>query len=343
MKNIYIVLVLFLGMTLIACLDEASLDIPKSASDGLALQGQIIKVNDKVTVNVSVRFLTNPGGISEISRLATLFIENETGQKLELPFIGAAHRISFDLPNPNFDVKEGMKFKISGTSFDGKKYESDLVEMKPSPKIDRVLYEISDGQLNIKIDTKLKDEEGNKSIIKWDIENNYKYRDQLLGFPPNKLCYVTSKADLLNVKMYDGRQASFEEIKNFTVYDRQVDYFLAEGYYCTVVQQALDEKTFNYFSQINDLNQRKGSIYEPPAGQITTNLKETTSSAKVFGYFYAAVQDTMRIYVSPDAAGNPSRQCPLPPNENSICPVRSCCDCLILKGSSLDKPHFWVN
>jgi hypothetical protein len=275
--------------------------------------------------------------------LSALYVENEIGQKVELPFKEASHSISFDLPNPNFEVKEGMKFKISGTAFDGKQYESEFVEMKSTPKIEKLSFDISGGEIQIKIDTKLNVENGTNSILKWDIENNYKYTDQLSGFPPDKLCYVISKADLKNVKMYDGRQASFDEIKNYSVYNRQVDYVLAEGYYCTVIQQSIDEKAFNYFSQINDLNQRKGNIYEPPAGRISSNIKETKNNAQVFGYFYAAEQDTMRIYISPDAAGNPNRQCPVPPNEFSLCPIRSCCDCLTLKGSRLEKPHFWVN
>ena len=334
-------LALLTCFTITSCLDQVDLNIPLEATDGLVFQGGMVKVGDQVKVTLVVRFLTNVGGVSEISKLKEAYIENDKGQLLELSFEKAAHRI-VTTSTPAFEINLGMKFRFKGAAVNDRKYESDWMTLNETPKIESLKYTIEDFKsLTFQISTKTIDDAGQRKIMKWDIENNYKLTDQLWGSPPGKLCYVTSKADLRKVKMLDTRESTDDRLDDFTVYGKNVDYLLSEGYYFTVIQQALDEKSYNYFQQVNELNQREGNIYEPPAGEIISNIRELSGSSKAYGFFYVVEQDTSRIYISPEEAGNPARQCPVEPTEIDPCPVISCCDCLYLKGSTLNKPYFW--
>jgi hypothetical protein len=350
-NNIFIIL-LFLTC---GCLDKIELEVSKEIQDILVIQGGLVRNNDKAIVEVQARQISDEKGQSRQVRVKMAYVENDLNQIINLnQQENGLYTVDLNT-NSKFDYAYGRKFRIFVESLSGQKYMSTFKELLRSPKIDNSKFKIvqrnifnSQNQIvqtsfvELYIDTKLIDEKGNPYILKHDIVNSFKYTDQLFGLAPGKLCYVSQKADLNNVALYDGRASQVKELKDFPVYDRKIDYVFSEGYFGTIIQQAIDDETFNYFNQINELNNRDDNIYQTPAGKLITNiinLSDTTKNA--FGYFYAVTQDTARIKIKPTDVGSPNRQCPVPPSESSNCPVRACCDCLGLSGSTLTKPLYW--
>ena len=73
--------------------------------------------------------------------------------------------------------------------------------------------------------------------------------------------------------------------------------------------------------------ERVGNQFEPPVGRIITNFKNINdeNDRNVFGYFTAFYEDTLRLCVTPEEVGSPSKLCP--PCRGCFAPS-ICIDCL---------------
>jgi len=161
----------------------------------------------------------------------------------------------------------------------------------------------------------------------------------------SKTCYISEPGDVTNVKLVNGPLLQQDRIENFTVLVDPADqYYYAEGFYLNVYQESLNEGAFTYWQQVSELIDRTGSLFEIPAGQLISNLRNVgDEKEEVIGYFYATQRDTIRVYVSPDQAGNPGTYCPPsgPPSPGSECPDELCCDCLSADNSQQKRPIWW--
>lgn len=346
---VFLIVLLYLS-----CVEKIQLDISKINDFGLVIQGALTKHKNGARVEVLFKLISDEKGQSRTVRVKEAFLYNSENQQISLTEGDYGYYFADISLNAPFKIDYSTKYWLKTQYFDGNMYQSDTVRIIPSLPIDSFHYKIVKkkvfnqiGQeeekdfIQFMVNTASQDQSG-KKIFKWDFQNAYKYTDQLEGSPPGKLCYVQQKADIRNLKLYDSRDFSENILTNYVVYERMVDYLFSEGYYGTVIQQAISEDALIYFQQINELNNREENIYEPPAGKIITNIRNiTTANAPAYGYFYAVEQDTARLFIKPDEVGSPKRQCPVPPSELTPCPVFSCCDCLRLTGSSLQKPHFW--
>ncbi|MBK8700359.1 MAG: DUF4249 family protein [Saprospiraceae bacterium] len=338
-----------------ACLDKIDLDIPSEYDNALVVQGGLVRVGDHAEISVQMRLISDEKGQSRVIRADKALVSNDKGQEVELTLNEEGFYVKSIKAGDGFNIDYGTAFGIYVKSFDGEEYQSTFKILKPTPEIEKIAFRSVTRQVvnnlnqldsaefvGLFVDTDVINPAGEKSLLKFDIINSYRYTDQLMGFPPNKVCYVTARADLKNVQLYDGKKALETKLTDFPVYEKRLDYVFSEGYVGTVVQQAIDQETFDYFTQVNELNNREGNIYESPAGRIITNIQNILHpEKKAYGYFYAVSQDTARIGFLPELVGSPARECPVPPSETTPCPVRSCCDCLTLKGASLHKPAFW--
>jgi len=160
-----------------------------------------------------------------------------------------------------------------------------------------------------------------------------------------KTCYLTQKVDVNDIFVLDASSITVDKLDNFTVLEDLIRSNYAEGQYMTIFQQTINKGVYDYWNSIKIITERSGSMFDPPAGKITSNISNPDDpSEEIFGYFFVAQQDTIRLYVSPEMAGSPENACP-PPNEMAPpgggCPVLICCDCLSAERSSTGKPKFW--
>ena len=95
--------------------------------------------------------------------------------------------------------------------------------------------------------------------------------------------------------------------------------------------------------ELYQLLSKKGTLFDPPAGAIRSNIVGLNEPEEpVYGFFYAAQQDTLRRYISPAEAGNPDFYCPLPPVNGEAPRPTACDDCLLESGAGLERPVWWV-
>lgn len=358
----------FLTVILWGCLERIDLEVDPEFQFNTVIQGKLVQGNPStVFVRVSRLFdFTFNGRASITVRYVRLF--DDQGNQVDLERGDAIGDYVLELPegDPRMQIEEGRSYFIEVATFDGGVFRSEAEAIQPVPDIADLEWEPIqkeflgvDGELRnqpfveFQLTTPL-DVPTEEVYLRWVSERTIKLTDTPESDvvpdngQPNKTCYITESGSVSIIPV--GSSTTFAgEIVDFPVYQEPRNYRFAEGYMLTVYQESLNRKAYEYWRDIGTLINREGTIFEPPVGQVQSNIINTQDDGiQPFGYFYVTQQDTARIYVSPEEAENPMMQCPIPPPQMpppgfQYCEAYSiCCDCLSVPGSQLDPPDFWI-
>lgn len=357
MKNTILKLLAALLLLLpIACLDVIDLEVGSDLTESFSFNGFIKKGNPSVVeVVVNRVFDFDPSSLRPIV-VRSITVQDETGGSVELELVGTGlYRAIIPANDPNLAVEIGKSYSMSITTFDGRTYESSLETILDVPKPDNIAIGytsieregplgtlIQDTLLQCTINTPLTVNDA-PTRLRWSFQRTYRLTDT----PPRgepKTCYITENIGVNNIAIFDATESTIDRIDDFPLFTLRPDYTFSEGIYINVLQEALSEAAYTYWDQINQVLNRTGNMFEAPAGRIITNFQNINDAEDpVFGYFYAANVDTVRLFVSPEFAGNPTRLCPPPPGPpgSTECLVQTCCDCLTDEISTLERPSYW--
>lgn len=358
-------------IVLSACLDPIELDIPRGESEAVVIEGKLVKGNPS-SIQVSVQRIFVFDGSSQTLNINGVSLINENGEVTVLDK-DAQGEFSQDFgPDNPFDIAIGERYKIRVELFDGRVVEStfetvqsvkanDVVELSLQ---DREVFSeergafISTPKVILDLTSEINNLQQDPQRYRWTVERFFKLRDtpdayqirdpnDRTQFSQPKTCYIRDQAALTKTVIFDGFAFDGDNL-NFTseIFDGTiVDFRLSDTMYFSVVQESLSEGAFTYYDQISKVLERTGSMFDPPAGKITSNFVNINDPEdEVFGYFYASEQRQTRVRVTPDLVGNPNPLCPAPTGEGwrpGQCPFTACCDCLSLPFSTLEEPEFW--
>jgi len=366
-RNICLLLVLSALIVVSSCVDEIDFERPDAIENGIAIQGKLIK-GDPSFVQVSVRRVfdfTNEPRLVNARRVVLL---NEKGDELELSSTAIGiFTAAIPSGDPNFQVDYGDRFRIKVDLFDGRRYESDFDELYPvSPS--RSLRATAFKQVRVNditgaidsfdvvgfyLNTSLRTpEQGNPRLL-FEMEATYKLTDspQVYSnrscFPTRvagaeaKTCYISISPNV-NHLVVDANDIAQEELNDFELFTTPIFNIFAEGYYLSLFQQSLSPSAYEYWSQVNEVVNQEGGLFEAPSGKVISNMHRIDEDVDdVFGYFYVTEQNIQRVYVSPEQAGNVDTRCPAPLTEGGVAPT-DCCDCSKVENSATQRPEWWV-
>jgi len=363
-----------------ACVDQIKLDPPAGFSNSIVIDGKLSKA-DVTSIRVRISDLFNFDGAAKFFYVYRVILLDELGHNIEIPLIGID--VYFKILDKEFSVDYGSSYQLRVELEDGSIIESDFSELKPLEKNNSLRYELvsksatnesGEDIINDYIQYYYKTQFSSNSEIKYrhDISRTFKFTDY---YPPDQIggvnaqrvpipasnkkstCYVTDNRDLLNLKLID--QNLFSEIADQNnsyetmIYEEIVDWTYAEDYNLTIIQESLDQKTFDYYDQISSVVSFTGGMFEPIPSQVKSNMGYVNGSNEdVFGYFYASDVDTTRLFVPRQQVGRPDTLClrPVPaissgsilvPDQTCFWITYACCDCLSWENSTLEKPSFW--
>lgn len=192
----------------------------------------------------------------------------------------------------------------------GKTYESELVSIKTTPEIDSVTYVADDSGVKIEVTTH--DPANETWYYQWHYEetakymssfrSNYYYRgpnDYPLRTPENDVyvCWKTNPSTSILI----GTSSNLEEdviYKHPLTFIPSDSWMLEYRYSILVRQFAIDEATFNYWTQIKKNTESLGSLFDPQPSQVTGNIRCLDDpSVPVLGYFSARSIREKRIFI----------------------------------------------
>ncbi len=357
-----------LGMTIftllqVSCLDKIEIVIPKAVRDGLVIEGKLTQGEPSHVLISITRIFDFTANSRKPVNVREVFLFDDQDNRIEIP-----ERLTgvyeLDLDRSVFPVEVGRSYGITIATQDGRQLRSALDPLLAVPKAESIsLVETTREVTNsigepedvpyfeFSVETPAgSSEPGKKARLQWEFERTYKLTDspQIVAPGEPKTCFITEAVEVQDISILDVNLLTGTDRVQFPVFETPINFRFAEGFYLTIYQQSLSEGAYNYWSQVSQVLERTGNMFETPAGKIRSNISnvEEGSEDEIFGYFYATQRDTIRLFVSPETANNPAKFCPGPPSiapPGGGCPRVPCCDCLVERGSSSVKPSFWID
>ncbi len=344
----------FILSSLCACVDKIELSAPDQPESGILVQGRFLFGNPSVVMASVFELYTLSNNLPRPIGGADVLLRDDQGHEIELlSNFDGNYYLELDPSDPDFPIQTGRQYQLSALLPNGQIYQSDWETLLAVPPIDSIHTEwlerdaidnlgqlVTEPYIRFGVSTDLTTAGNIEPLcMRWEFDAAYRITDDL-----SKTCYTIRNLLNDNVFVFDGASLAQTNLVGYPLAETLVDYRFAEGFYIVVYQQSISKNAYGYFEELNQLLARRGTLFDPPAGAIRTNISNISDpAALVYGFFYVAAQDTARLYISPDMASNPTKRCPIPPSlSGEPGPPNSCDDCLLEAGeATLQKPTWW--
>lgn len=349
-----------------SCLDPIELDVPKGQSEAVVVQGVLVKEADQSYISVTVAKVFTFDGSSNLLRVKYVNLINESGDEIGLDFVEEGVYFKTLDENDGFGLSEDLSYRIILELFDGRVIESKTEQFGPAV-LDNEIYfalepfsasnnlenstTIDNNTSSLTLQTEISNNQLNPMRFQWQMTRTQKIRDKpsLFGFgenAPRTICYYTVPFRKDEQILFNG----FESSGDSPIFRRDVftgninESEYIDTMYFTVSQRSLSEGAYNYFERIGQSLALTGSMFDPPAGKIRSNLFNVDNpDEEVFGYFYATQLQRTNVMFDPGQFDIEIQEvCTTPVTlREAPCGSFSCCACVLTPNATTRKPDFW--
>lgn len=250
----------------------------------------------------------------------------------------------------------GGSYTLKITLPNGHYYESSKETIPTSPKLnDSTYFEVvneatqsSEGEtvnnwrVNVFLNTSF--ESAAAGYYRWSVEEVYSLFPTCppgaISCPP--ICYIHQPISYYNLKVIDRKSFAGSYLKGIKLEGRDVDYSFATRHYFNVYQHSMNTGAYNYWSKVQQLVSKRGSIFDAPPYTIAGNIHNPNNpSEMVLGYFEASGSKITRLFIDRGYIHTFVQTCfmYLP---DYIPNTYFCWDCTQIEGSSITEPDwFW--
>ena len=251
----------------------------------------------------------------------------------------------------NFKAERGKAYFIDVVLPNGKHYQSIPASLRSSSKIDNISYEVMEetirnnvGDLvtNNQIQTKIASDFSNAEeppFLRWRVSGEYQLQEQYRGALNPRRCYVKVNLDINDIKIFDAAQVNGAVLLEQVIAQTEYDFRFGDQFCFHISQFSISEDEFNYWSNIKEVIDIDGSLFDPPPGTVIGNIRNVEDANDVaVGYFSVASvsfvrnfinSDELDFFVRPKCAGF------------FFTPPFGCMDCEAVNNSTLEKPAYW--
>ena len=318
MKKVVWIVILLMG-----CIEPYFPPEIKPTHALLVIDGHI-DVTGKSNIKLTRTQNLNDNGEAEKVTGATVLLENENG--ITYPLVEESNGI-YSLPALTIEpVKHRLVVKTSNK----KEYVSDFIEIKNSPPIDSVSWEL-DSELGVEISVSTHNTDGGTGYYRWKYEETWVYSATYWS------SYVynnnTKEIDYRSDNIYRCWQSQLSSdifatssarlsqniISKFPLVSiSQRDARLQTTYSINVKQFAITEEAYSYWQELKKTTEDLGTLFSPMPSQITGNYTCVSNPEEiVLGYFSIGKSSEKRIFIDskvlppPDSYNIPFLACSL--------------------------------
>jgi len=336
------------------CVDTIDIKLPDNVGGRLVIEGSVERGPDAYLFRASVRRTAQDirDIVLKLEQADISLIMNDE----EVLFLENNEPLTVNIDS--FHTQYGAQpssaqFRIRAVLEDGRIFESTNQQvLSPSrfSSLDIKMNErlivnsagilVEEEFLELLVNTALENDQAEKLSFVWEVSGVYKFEevawtDDPAFFPAT--CYVNVPAPPNEVNVLLATDIGGEVLEKHKIAETVVDFRFVSGYYYSVLQKTVDVNAGRYWEQVAANIGREGTLFDPPAGRIETNIRNIEDEQdEVLGYFYAAGIDTVRYLTTPGETGNQRHPCSLDPT------LDFCCDCIAnIFNSSLSKPSYW--
>lgn len=278
----------------------------------LVVEAMLTDGGDPFEVKLSRSIPINTSGIVPEQHANVSISENDENY-YDLYEVNAGSYMAFDL-----QAKVGNIYQILIETADGKQYASDPVLLRDTPPIDSVHFEyeekITEENLTLvpglQIYVTTHDIDNNTWYYRWEYIETWEFRtkynstliweDGMLIEREEQInqCWINDKS--LNVLVSTSKNLNEDIIYKFPVtYVSNATDRLLSKYSILVKQYALNENAFNYWKDLEKLNENLGTLFDPQPYVLEGNIHNVDNAEEVvLGYFDASSVQEKRIFIS---------------------------------------------
>lgn len=373
MKKKLKILFMLAILLLIGCKESFNPKVTSTNTNLLVVEGFINTGTDSTFIKLSRTVVIADKNTANPETGATVTIESEANESYPLK-----EEITGVYNAPPLNLNAIKKYRINIKTAKGVNYLSSFVEVKVSPPIDNVGYEIRSNGVQLHVSTH---DSNNKTIFyRWEFEDAWifyaKNRSNLIYKLGQGI--VSRQATLENIYQCWGNGksntiilGSSAKLSQDVIHQSPLILIpsnsekLEEKYSILVKQYALTKEAYDFWENLRKNTESLGSIFDAQPSQLTGNVHNSADAAEpVIGFIGAGTIQRQRIYVTKDKFPNWTATFPydcgtpeevLPAffyrfNDGTFIPLeytpngitgtrRECADCT-LRGAN-KKPNFW--
>ena len=181
----------------------------------------------------------------------------------------------------------------------------------------------------------------NDGFVRWRVTGEFDIIERAFGLLNPRHCYVSQAIDVNDILIANTEEFVEGRIVREPVSRLPIDSRFNILYLFNVSQFSMNEEEYIYWTNIEKLVNVDGTLFDPPPGIISGNLRNVTDPSKIVqGYFSVSRLSFFRRFVNIAERGYfADTDCLTRPNANN--PAK-CLDCTTLPNSTLVRPPYWL-
>jgi hypothetical protein len=294
LKNIFPILVALVFLK--SCVDPYEPDISRY-ENVFVVDGELNNMQGPYEVRLTRSFTFEEDSGINITGAQVMIIEN-TGLEVTL----RETREGLYCTDSSFRARIGNSYKLQIT-YNGEVYETEFETLKIPIPIDSIYWEYQDrgheGVDGIQLLLDTHDPENNTHYYAWEYEETWKFvvPIQPIGRPEWKECFMYSGN--YDFKIGTSIQKTGDRMERYPLLfiDEKTNK-LRWRYSILVKQFTLSEQAYQFYSNLIELNENQGTLFDPVPYSLTGNVKCVTNEEKpVLGYFLVSGVSEKRIFI----------------------------------------------
>jgi len=290
---------------------------------------------------------------------AIVLVRDESGR--EYPFKYSTKEQCYVAAN-KFVGEPGMAYQLEVT-IDDNLYQSDYQRMASVNATDNSYFTVGKkpvySSLGIPIDRYFVNLLTSATLpastdpyyLRWDIEEVYLVAEVPLTKAPDytpRNCYIRGFNLPEKINLVANETGKAMTIDSLYMTDHIVDYTFAYTHYFGVFQSSISKESFDYWTKVDKVVNRTGSLFEIPPAPIVGNVKNCNDTTQqVLGFFEVASMDTSAVLIlTSDLPIYVGQDCGVPgPYTDNLVKQSNCVPCYVKAGvpekcvNCLVRPH----
>lgn len=254
--------------------------------------------------------------------------------------------------------RPGGVYAIRISLLDGREFESTPEKMPAGSKpvdsafvnvtLDKVLtdshVEVSYWGVNTYLNTTLS--ENSIGYYRWSVSEVWNIFPTCLpgAISCPQICYISEPVSNFTLFVVKSADFSNSTIKNLHLMKRGIDFSFNGRHYFNVTQYSMNPEAYEYWSKVQQLITKRGSIFDIPPSIIPGNVRNLNNPDEIaFGYFEASLTQITRTFVDRGKIPTYVETCfYYDPDFKPFYPNRFCFNCQDHAGSTIVEPDwFW--
>ena len=201
----------------------------------------------------------------------------------------------------NIELSDGRKFESTPEIMakDSTPVDSYSIQVIKEKVITPSGIESSYWMVKVYLDTQLP-ETDKTSFYRWSVAEVWLFLPTCtpgaISCPRN--CYIFEPNTTYNLVLLKSSDYALQNLRNLSLLSRGIDISFSSRHYFNITQHSINSNAYQYWSKVEQLISKRGSIFDSPPATIIGNIKNISNpNEPVFGYFEVSATQLRRIYI----------------------------------------------